>query len=61
MTLLLLGSCSHKKAALSVAINRARENIQNGVSFSIETTLSSKGVYQRLVIEGCPVGQPFNR
>ncbi|HDM8225002.1 TPA: zeta toxin family protein [Vibrio campbellii] len=33
------------------AINRARENIQNGISFSIETTLSSKGVYQRLVNE----------
>lgn len=41
-----------EKAALSAgkaAINRAKENIQNGVSFSIETTLSSKGVYQRLV------------
>lgn len=38
-------------SAGKAAINRARENIQNGVSFSIETTLSSKGVYQRLVTE----------
>jgi predicted ABC-type ATPase len=43
-----------EKAAISAgkaAINRARENILNGVSFSIETTLSSKGVYQRLLRE----------
>lgn len=31
------------------AINQARENISQGNSFLVETTLSSKGVYQRLV------------
>ena len=31
------------------AINQARENILQGNSFLVETTLSSKGVYQRLV------------
>ncbi|TKF78443.1 hypothetical protein FCV62_12215 [Vibrio kanaloae] len=41
-----------EKAALSAgkaAINRAKENIALGNSFTIETTLASKGVYQRLV------------
>ena len=36
-------------AAGRQAINRARENILQGNSFLVETTLSSKGVYQRLV------------
>ncbi|MGR5230592.1 zeta toxin family protein [Photobacterium damselae] len=45
---------SPEKAAVSAgksAINRARENIYLGNSFTIETTLASKGVYQRLVNE----------
>lgn len=36
-------------AAGRQAINRARQNILQGNSFLVETTLSSKGVYQRLV------------
>lgn len=49
-----LSPFSPEKAALSAgksAINRARENICLGNSFTIETTLASKGVYQRLVKE----------
>ena len=37
------------RQAINRAINRARENIFQGNSFLVETTLSSKGVYQRLV------------
>ena len=39
----------HAVSAGKQAINRVKENIAQGNSFLVETTLSSKGVYQRLV------------
>ena len=47
-----LSSRSPQSVAVSAgkqAINQAKENINSGYSFAIETTLSSKSVYQRLI------------